>query len=170
MRRGAALALAAGLGLLLHPGARAEEAAAKAAKVTDGKKVSIEYTLTLEDGKQAESNIGEPPLVYEHGANQIWPAVEKELDGLAVNATKRVTVPAKDAYGEVDPARVKQVAIDEIPESARKVGALLVGVGAQGQQMPVTVQKIDGDKVTLDLNHPLAGHTLTFDVKILAIE
>jgi len=170
MRHSAALALAAALVLLLHPGARAEEAAAKSLKVTNGKKVSIEYTLTLEDGKQAESNVGEPPLVYEHGANQIWPEVEKELAGLAVNDTKRVTLSAKDGYGEVDPARVKQVAIDEIPESARTVGAVLVGVGAQGQQMLVRVQKIEGDKVTLDLNHPLAGHTLTFDVKILAIE
>ena len=171
MKRGAVLAVAAGLALLLPPGARAEEAAAQAAqKVADGKKVSLEVTISLEDGKQADSNVGGPPFVYEHGADQFLPAVEKELTGLGVNDRKRVTVPAKDAYGEVDPARVKQVSIDEIPEAARQVGALLVGVDAQGQQMPVKVQKIEGDKVTLDLNHPLAGHAVTFDVKILAIE
>jgi FKBP-type peptidyl-prolyl cis-trans isomerase 2 len=170
MRRETLVLAAASLGLLLSPGARAEEAAAPAAKVADGKKVSIEYTIKLEDGKLADSNVGEPPLVYQHGSGQVLPALEQALAGLAVNDTKHVVVTPKDAYGEVDPTRVKQVAIDEIPEAARKVGSVLVGVDAQGQQMPVTVQKVEGDKVTLDLNHPLAGHTLNFDVKILAIE
>jgi FKBP-type peptidyl-prolyl cis-trans isomerase 2 len=170
MKCTAALAVAAGLGMLASPGARAEEAAAPAAKVTDGKKVSIEYTLKLEDGKLADSNVGEPPLVYQHGSGQVLPALEQALAGLSVNQTKHVVVTPKDGYGDIDPARVKQVAIDEIPEAARKPGAVLVGVDAQGQQMPVTVQKIEGDKVTLDMNHPLAGHTLSFDVKILAIE
>jgi FKBP-type peptidyl-prolyl cis-trans isomerase 2 len=171
MRRLAILAAAAGLVLLPSLGARSEEAAAvQTARVADGKKVSIEYTLVLDDGKQADSNVGEPPLVYQHGASQVLPALEKELAGLAVGDTKHVTISPKDAYGDVDPTRVKQVAIDEIPEAARKVDAVLVGVDAEGRQMPVRVQKIDGEKATLDLNHPLAGRTLTFDVKIIAIE
>jgi FKBP-type peptidyl-prolyl cis-trans isomerase SlyD len=164
--------LAAAVGLVVLPclGARSEEPADQAAKVADGKKISIEYTLALDDGKQADSNVGEPPLVYEHGANQILPALERALAGLAAGDTKHVTIPPKDAYGDVDPTRVKQVAIEEIPEAARKVDAVLVGVDERGNQMPVRVQKIDAEKVTLDLNHPLAGRTLTFDVKILKIE
>ncbi len=165
-----ALAAAAGVVVLPCLGARAEEAASQSAKVADGKKISIEYTLALDDGTQADSNVGEPPLVYEQGANQILPALEQALVGLAAGDTKHVTISPKDGYGDVDPTRVKQVAIDEIPEAARKVDAVLVGVDAQGNQMPVRVQKIEAEKITLDLNHPLAGRTLTFDVKILKIE
>ncbi len=170
MKRLTTLAAAAGFALLPCLGARSEEAAGQAAKVADGKKISIEYTLALDDGKQADSNVGEPPLVYEQGANQILPALERALAGLAAGDTKHVTIPPQDAYGYVDPTRVKQVAIEEIPEEARKVDAVLVGVDAEGNQVPVRVQKVEAEKVTLDLNHPLAGRTLTFDVKILKIE
>jgi FKBP-type peptidyl-prolyl cis-trans isomerase 2 len=162
--------LAAGLVLLPSLAARSEPAAGETTKVADGKKISIEYTLVLDDGKQADSNVGEPPLVYQHGGSQILPALERALAGLAVGDTRHVTISPKDAYGDVDPSRVKQVGIDEIPEEARKPGAMLVGVDERGVQMPVRVQKVEAEKVTLDLNHPLAGRTLTFDVKILGIE
>ncbi|HEY8156055.1 MAG TPA: FKBP-type peptidyl-prolyl cis-trans isomerase [Myxococcota bacterium] len=161
---------AAGFLVLPWLGARAEEAPSDASKVADGKKVSIEYTLKLDDGTQADSNVGEQPLVYQQGANQILPALELALAGLAVNDTKHVTIAPKDGYGDIDPSNVKQVDIEEIPEAARKVDAVLIGVDADGNQVPVRVQKVEEKKVTLDLNHPLAGRTLTFDVKIVKIE
>jgi len=165
-------ALAAAVVLVVLPifGARAEGAASSVAKVANGKKISIEYTLQLDDGTQADSNVGQAPLVYEQGASQILPALEQALAGLAVNDTKQVTIPPRDGYGDIDPKRTKQVAIDEIPEAARKVDAVLIGVDADGRQLPVRVQKVEAEKVTLDLNHPLAGRTLNFDVKILKIE
>jgi FKBP-type peptidyl-prolyl cis-trans isomerase 2 len=150
--------------------ARAGETPGAAAKIESGKKVSIEYTLRGEDGKQVISNVGEEPLVYEAGAMQIPPALEQALAGLAVNDTKHVTIAPQDAYGEIDPKAVKVVPIAEIPEEARKVDAFLIGVDEAGHQRPVRVQKIEGEQVTLDLNHPLAGQTVTFDVKILKIE
>jgi FKBP-type peptidyl-prolyl cis-trans isomerase 2 len=164
--------LVAAAAVLVLPclGARAEEAPSDALRVASGKKVSIEYTLKLDDGTQADSNVGEPPLVYQQGANQILPALEQALAGLAVNDTKHVTISPKDGYGDVDPKNVKQVDLAEIPEAARKVDAVLIGVDADGNQVPVRVQKVEAEKVTLDLNHPLAGRTLTFDVKILKIE
>ena len=165
-----AFAAAAALVVLPCLGARAEQETSDAAKVASGKKISIEYTLKLDGGTQADSNIGEPPLVYEHGANQILPALEQALAGLAVNDTKHLTISPKDGYGEVDPKNVKQVDLAEIPEAARKVDAVLFGVDADGNQVPVRVQKVEAEKVTLDLNHPLAGRTLSFDVKILKIE
>jgi len=169
-RRVTALAAAAALAVLPCFGARAEGATSDAAKVASGKKISIAYTLELDDGTQADSNVGEPPLVYQQGANQILPALEQALAGLAVNDSKHVTISPKDGYGDVDPKNVKQVALEEIPEAARKVDAVLIGVDANGNQVPVRVQKVEAEKVTLDLNHPLAGRTLTFDVKILKIE
>jgi len=165
----AVLAAAAGL-LVPWLGARAEEARSEAVQVASGKKISIEYTLELDDGSEAESNVGGEPLVYEQGANQIPPALENALAGLAVNDTKKVTLSPKEGYGEIDPKAVREVPLEEIPEAARKVDAVLIGVDAEGNQRPVRVQKVEADKATLDLNHPLAGRTLTFDVKVLKIE
>ena len=165
----AVLAAAAGL-LVPWLGARAEEVKSGATQVASGKKISIEYTLELDDGSKAESNVGGEPLVYEQGANQIPPALEKALAGLAVNDTKKVTLSPKDGYGEIDPTAVREVPLEEIPEAARKVDAVLIGVDAEGNQRPVRVQKVEADKATLDLNHPLAGRTLIFDVKVLKIE
>jgi FKBP-type peptidyl-prolyl cis-trans isomerase 2 len=165
----AVLAVAA---ILVTPwlGARADEAKSGAVQVASGKKVSIEYTLVLDDGTKADSNVGGEPLVYEQGANQILPALETALAGLAVNDTKKITITPKDGYGDVDPKAVKEVPIEEIPEAARKVDAVLIGVDAEGNQRPVRVQKIGEKTAMLDLNHPLAGRTLTFDVKVLKIE
>jgi FKBP-type peptidyl-prolyl cis-trans isomerase 2 len=87
-----------------------------------------------------------------------------------VNDTKKVTLTPKQGYGDVDPSATKVVPIEEIPEAARKVDAVLIGVDAQGNQRPVRVVKVEDQKITLDLNHPLAGRTLTFDVKVLKIE
>ena len=157
---------------LLAPGsgARAEDAKSAPVKVASGKKVSIEYTLVLDDGTEADSNVGGDPLVYEQGANQILPGLEAALAGLGVNDTKKVVLSPKEGYGEIDPTVVKEVPIEQIPEEARKVDAMLMGVSANGNQIPVRVQKVGEKTATLDLNHPLAGRTLTFDVKVLKIE
>ena len=166
------LAVLAAAAVLLAPwlAASAEDAKSGAAQVAAGKKVSIEYTLKLDDGSTADSNVGGEPLVYEQGASQILPALETALAGLAVNDTRKITITPKDGYGDVDPSAVKEVPLDEIPEAARKVDAVLIGVDAEGNQRPVRVQKVGEKNATLDLNHPLAGRTLTFDVKVLKIE
>lgn len=170
IRRVPVLVVAVALIALPSLGARAEEAKVDAATVESGKRISIEYTVKLDDGTEAHSNVGAPPLVYEQGANQIFPKLEQALAGLSVNDTKQVTIAPKDGYGELDPGNVKEVAIEEIPEAARQVDAVLVGVDPQGNPVPVRVQKVEEKTVTLDLNHPLAGRTLDFDVKILKIE
>lgn len=148
----------------------AAEAKPAAAPAASGKKVSIEFTVVLDDGTKIQSNVGQEPLTYQEGSGEIFPALEQALSGLAVNDTKQVTLTPKDGFGEVDPTKMKEVALDEIPEAARKVDAELVGVDAAGNQIPVRVAKVGEKTATLDLNHPLAGRTVTFDVKVLKIE
>ena len=160
--------LAAALVLLAAPAPAAEEEKAK--KIGDGSKVSIEYTLKLDDGSTADSNVGGPPLVYEQGKGQILPSLEKELAGLGVNDTRKVEFPPEQGYGAVDPAAIQKVPVSVIPEEARQAGAQLLAQDAAGQQRPVRVKAVEGDEVVLDMNHPLAGQRLHFDVKILAIE
>lgn len=138
--------------------------------ITDGSQVSIEYTLNLDDGSTVDSNVGKEPLVYSQGAGQILPALEKALAGLAVNDTKHVELAAADGYGEVDPEAFRDVDPQQIPEDARKVGAMLMAGGPGGPQQPIRVHEVHDDKIVLDFNHPLAGKDLSFDVKIVAIE
>ncbi|UCE84706.1 MAG: FKBP-type peptidyl-prolyl cis-trans isomerase [Deltaproteobacteria bacterium] len=138
--------------------------------VEDGKQVSIEYTLTLADGSTADSNVGGEPLQYEQGSGRILPALEAQLAGLKVNESKHVELSADEGYGPVNPEAFQEVEAVQIPEEARSVGAVLLASSDSGQQRPVRVHEVREDKVVLDLNHPLAGESLIFDVKILAIE
>lgn len=138
--------------------------------IENGKKVTIEYTLTLDDGTVASSNVGEDPLTYEHGGGQILPALERELEGLEVDAQKKVQLSAEDGYGLVDPDAFRPVDPDMIPEEARQVGMFLTAHDDAGNQQDVRVHEIQDDKVVLDFNHPLAGQALNFDIKVLGIE
>ncbi len=138
--------------------------------IEDGKKVSIEYTLQLDDGTTADTNVGGEPLVYEQGGNQILTALETALAGLDVNDTKSVKLSPEDGYGVHDPAALQQVEHEAIPEDARSVGSMLMAHDGSGGQRPVRVHEVQDDKIILDFNHPLAGQSLNFDVKVLAIE
>ena len=113
---------------------------------------------------------GKEPLVYTHGAHQIVPGLEKNLAGVKVGETKHVEVTPEDGYGPVDPKRTQEVEIDKIPEGARKVGSKLTGRGPNGQTMFAEVREIKDKMVILDMNHPLAGKKLIFDVKVLKVE
>ncbi len=157
-----------GLALLASPAVRGEEEGPNV--VENGNKVSIEYTLKLGDGKTADTNVGGEPLVYEQGSSQILPALEKQLLGLKVNDSKKVELTPEQGYGVRNPDAVQKVPKKLIPEGAREVGAQLVAQGQDGSQQLVRVADVGEEEVTLDLNHPLAGETLHFDVKVLSIE
>ena len=138
--------------------------------VGDGTRVSLEYTLTLEDQTVIDTNVGKDPLVYTHGAREIIPGLEKELIGLKVGDTKQVEVAPAEGYGEVDPNRVQEIPKENVPEEARSVGKRLQGQGPDGQMMFAQVTEVKENTVIVDLNHPLAGQTLFFAVKVLKIE
>jgi FKBP-type peptidyl-prolyl cis-trans isomerase SlyD len=89
---------------------------------------------------------------------------------MKVGEAKQVTFPPDQGYGPVDPAAFTEVPVSELPEDAREPGTTLMSRDAQGRTQPLRVDKIEGDKATLDFNHPLAGKTLIFDVKILEIQ
>ena len=138
--------------------------------ITEGKDVSLEYTLTLDDKSVVESNVGKQPLIYTHGTHQIIPGLEKALEGLAVGDTKEVTVAPADAYGEKNPEAPQEVQKKLIPSDALTVGARLQGKTPDGRMVYPRVAEIKDDTVVLDFNHPLAGKTLHFDVKILDVQ
>jgi FKBP-type peptidyl-prolyl cis-trans isomerase 2 len=130
--------------------------------ISDGKQVSFFYKLTV-DGEVLEDNSDLQPLVYLQGGEQILPALEAGLAGMAAGETKTIKLAAADAYGERDAGAIQEVPIDQVPEEARVVGMTLQ---AQGRPGPILVTEVREDVVVLDFNHPLAGKELIFDVKI----
>ena len=142
--------------------------AASGPVVAKGKKVDIEYTLTLDDGSTVQSNVGGPPLSFVAGEGQIIPGLEAALEGKAVRDRVKVKISPEEAYGLTDPQKTQEVPLDKIPEDARKVGTLLSAQG-DGGPMSVRVAEVRPDVVVLDFNHPLAGKALTFDVLVLSI-
>ena len=134
--------------------------------ISEGKTVGFEYTLSLTDGTVVESNVGGNAFTYVQGQGQILPALEQKLEGLHVEDTKQVTLEPADAYGEVDDAAFREIPIAQIPEEARVVGTIL---GAQGYDGPIRVHEVKDETIVLDFNNPLAGKTLTFDIRIVSL-
>lgn len=138
--------------------------------VKTGAVVSLEYTLSDEKGKVIESNKGKEPLKYTQGQNQIVPGLEKEIAGMKVGGEKHVQVKPEDGYGTVNPKAFQEVPKEKIPSEGLKAGATLTARSTEGQTMQVRVHEVKDKTVVLDLNHPLAGKTLVFDVKVLDIQ
>ena len=132
--------------------------------------VSLDYTLKGTDGKVMETSKGREPLKYIHGKKMIPPGLERELSGMKVGGEKHVTVKPEDGYGNVDPKAEAEVPKTALPEGAAVVGTRLLARGQDGQPRPVTVKAVKDTTVVLDLNHPLAGKTLFFDVKVVSVE
>lgn len=137
--------------------------------VSDGKTISMEYTLTLGNKEVLDTNVGREPLTFTQGSHEIIPGLETALVGMKAGESKQVTVAPDQAYGEVNPKAFQEVPIDQIPPDARKVGTQLQGKDGQGRVVRPKVTEVKDQVVVLDFNHPLAGKTLYFDVKILDI-
>ena len=152
--------------------ARAEDApAAKEKNVVEaGSGVSLEYTLTLEDGTKVDSNVGGEPLNFQQGSQQIIPGLDAALIGMKTGESKTVTVPPETGYGLVNPDAFTSVPLTDLPEDARTAGAELVAQDPSGNMQRLRVDRVEGENAVLDFNHPLAGKTLIFDVKILGVK
>lgn len=138
-------------------------------QIADQRAVLMHYTLTNDKGEVLDSSRGSEPLAYLHGVGNIIPGLEKALIGKQAGDTAKVTVPPAEAYGEHDAALIQQ-----LPKRAFKgVGDLRVGMQLQAQSdrgmRIITVTNIQGDMVTVDGNHALAGETLHFDVEIVEV-
>ena len=139
-------------------------------KVENGLFVSIDYTGTLDNGEVFDTSEGRRPLEVQMGSGNVIPGFESALMGMSLNETKTFTLSPEDAYGEHDPQRTHDFPRSEIPEGMTpQVGQTLMLSTPQGQQIPARVDSIDDDKVVFDLNHPLAGKELTFDIKVVGI-
>ena len=148
----------------------AAPAGAQPKSIEKGSSVKIEYTLKDDKGAVIDSNAGKDALAFTQGAQQIIRGLDKALLGMKAGDSKKVTVKPEDAYGPLDPKAEAEVPKDALPQGAAVVGTRLLARGQDGQPRPVTVKTVKDTTVVLDLNHPLAGKTLFFDVKVVSVE
>ena len=133
-----------------------------------GKTISLEYTLKVENDQLVDTNVGKAPLIYRQGASEIIPGVESAVEGMSVGETKQVVVSPGEGYGYRDPNALQEVSKKQVPQGI-EVGTRLHGKDPSGREIPFTVAAIKDETVLLDLNHPLAGQTLYFDLKVVNI-
>jgi FKBP-type peptidyl-prolyl cis-trans isomerase SlyD len=130
--------------------------------------VGIDYRLTIADGTEVDSTEGRGPLEYLHGHSNIIPGLEKALEGLAIGDDLDMEFGPEDGYGPRDPQRVIEVTRAQLgfdPE----VGTVVQAQLPDGREQHLMIAEVDGDTVTLDGNHPLAGETLRFEVSVASI-
>lgn len=139
-------------------------------RIEHGSTVRLEYTLKDDTGTVLDTNKGGSPLTYTQGEQQIIPALEKQLTGLHAGDEKKVVLKPEEAYGTVDPSAQTEVAKELLPPEALGVGKRLMARDASGEERPVTIKEVKDKTVVLDLNHPLAGKTLSFDIKVLGVD
>ncbi len=138
--------------------------------VQDDVCVGIDYTLRLESGEVLDSSEGRGPLEFIQGRGEIIPGLEQALYGMSLGDTKEVVVAPADAYGEFD-----SELLETLPRSVFPVDMELeVGMGLrmrtqEGRAVVVYVREANDESVTVDLNHPLAGKTLHFAVRIASL-
>ncbi len=136
-------------------------------KIEKGNVVGIDYSLHLGDGQVVDRSDPGDPLTYLHGEGQIVPGLESALEGLAVGDSRQVVVAPADGYGEHDPRGVQEVPRTAFPTDFKpEVGMELTAQGPQGEPVPFSIREVKLESVVIDLNHPLAGKTLHFDVTV----
>ena len=139
--------------------------------VKQGDKVKVEYTGTLDDGSvfDASKNHG-APLEFEVGAKQVIPGFESAIVGMKKGEEKKVKLKPAEAYGDYNPQLIKRLPKEKLPQDKElKKGMMLVMGLPNGAQMPARITEVTDDSVSIDLNHPLAGKELNFEIKVLEI-
>jgi len=130
----------------------------------EGDHVSVHYTGTLEDGTVFDSSEGREPLEFDVGAGQMIKGFDEAVVGMEEWDEKTITLSPEEAYGERNDKNMLEVPLQSVPENV-KVGDTLSAGG-----MPVKVIEVGSSTVKLDANHPLAGKTLIFKVKMVKID
>jgi len=135
-------------------------------QIEKNKVVLIDYKLTDRSGELIDTSEGREPLAYLHGGKNIIPGLEDELEGKSVNESFSVKIPPEKAYGMRDDSLIQAIPRDQFEMNDQlQIGMQFQTETEYGVQL-LTITKIDGDQVTVDANHPLAGEELNFDVTI----
>lgn len=135
-------------------------------------KVTFEYVLTV-DGKVIDSSKNRGPLEYTQGDGKLIPGLARQLEGMKAGEEKAIEVKPEEAYGNPTPDAVafREVPLSSLPKGTKPVvGMALQGAGKDGRAFPARIVEVKKNTIIIDLNHPLAGKTLLFNIKIISVK
>lgn len=139
--------------------------------VQEGRTVTLHFSARLEDGFEVESTAGGEPLTYEVGDGTLIGGLEVLIIGLQPGDRRTFVIGPEESFGFRDPANIHDMPRDQFePDIDLTPGNIIEFTTPAGDELPGAVLEADDDRVTVDFNHPLAGHTLTFDVEVVAVE
>jgi len=139
-------------------------------KAKDGAYVSVAYKGTLANGEVFDSSEGRQPLEFQLGTGQVIQGFEDAVRGMAVNEKKTFTLEPEAAYGHRDETYMHTFSRADVPPGMKPVVGDTIGLHTpDGHQIPARIAHVDDEKVVVDLNHPLAGKSLTFEIEIMGI-
>jgi FKBP-type peptidyl-prolyl cis-trans isomerase 2 len=131
--------------------------------------VKVEYRGTLDDETVFDSTENHGPLEFEVGAEQVIESFENAVIGMEKGEEKEIKLQPSEAYGDHDPKLIRKIPRIQLPEGELKPGMMLLMNLPNGIQLPAEIKEVTDETVTLDLNHPLAGKTLNFKIKVIDI-
>jgi FKBP-type peptidyl-prolyl cis-trans isomerase SlpA len=135
-----------------------------------GSTITLHLSLTLEDGMVAESSFDDEPITFTMGDGTLVHGLELGLYGLSAGDTQRLQLTPEQAFGLYDPANAHQMLRAEFASDIElQPGVIIEFVSQEGDAIPGTVISFNDEYVELDFNHPLAGHTIIFDVEIIDV-
>jgi FKBP-type peptidyl-prolyl cis-trans isomerase SlpA len=138
--------------------------------ITHGCRVTLHYSLALEDGTEVVSTFDDAPLTFELGDGTMTEPLEQILVGLHPGAEEQVILSGDETFGARTEEKVHWIARDEFPsEIAIAEGQVMAFTTPAGDETAGQILEIDEDKIRVDFNHPLSGHTFMFHVKIIAV-
>ncbi|MCM2973702.1 FKBP-type peptidyl-prolyl cis-trans isomerase [Larsenimonas suaedae] len=139
--------------------------------VDEGMQITLHFSLLLEDGTEVDSTREQAPAVFVYGDGNLPPGFERAIKGLGVGESGQFAITPEHAFGQYNPQNVQQLKREDFDQSIELEEGLVVSFAdpAGGGELPGVIKSMDGDRVEVDFNHPLAGRTLTFDVDILDI-
>lgn len=138
-------------------------------KIENNRAVQIHYTLKDDQGEILDSSMDRGPLPYIHGVGALIPGLESELLGKEAGEKFTAVIAPENGYGEYDEGYVFQVGASEFEEDDEIEVGMQIQLDTENGPSIATITKIEGEEVTLDLNHPLAGVSLHFDVEVIEV-
>jgi len=133
--------------------------------------ITIHYRMAMEDGSEADSTFDDEPVTFQLGQGVMLPNLEKLLLGLQAGDHKRFELSPEEGFGYVDTENFHYVARGEFPDEIELEPGKVIGFDTpSGEELPGLVMAVDDEQVLINFNHPLAGHDLTFEVQVVAIE
>ncbi len=139
--------------------------------VSEGTRVFYNFSVSLEDGSEVDTNFGGDPVDFAIGDGSLLPGFERRIFGMLAGDRQMFEVPPEDAFGQPNENNVQRVPLEQFDEDIElEIGLVFSFADAAGGELPGMIISFDDKEVTIDFNHPLAGRTILFDVLIHRVE